>query len=435
MSNNAGVTVAGGEMGRAQFVPAEAAAIEPHTDTNPVLLKPEADRRNRVILDARVYGHIDAANWRDLKDADLVNLAMARHTSAPCLLVGDIDRGGVFAALAGTMLLLDPQEQVQGLLSNRFRATRSCLETQWSVCENWLLIRPVSALFRSCPTWPWPKKTLCPLPMMPRTQRPVKCCRRTGNRCRLAAARALLVPPPMNSSFCSCIDFAIRNLGVEMLQRCLIALALVSVLSACGQNYSEQPAAEALAEKNLTPIGGSPSENKPSEAVAQIPAYGETSRSGQLQSWNEVEVEVPASWQSEKPASSMRLAQYAVPAAHGGVAASLAVFGGTMGSVDDNITRWIGQFSQPDGSDSAAKARRWTLQSRGGLQATLVDVAGTYNGGMGMSGGEAEQDFRVLGAIVETGSTYLYLKLIGPVVEIADLEEGFEAMVGSMQGA
>jgi adenosylcobyric acid synthase len=158
MSNNAGVTSAGGEMGRSQIAQAEAAGIEPHTDMNPVLLKPEADRRSQVILHGRVHGHIDASNWRDLKrtlwsgvresyerlssaydliimegagspaeinlkSMDMVNLAMARHADAPCILVGDIDRGGVFAALAGTMLLLEPdeREQIKAFLINRFR--------------------------------------------------------------------------------------------------------------------------------------------------------------------------------------------------------------------------------------------------------------------------------------------------------------------------
>jgi adenosylcobyric acid synthase len=164
MSNNAGVTAEGGEMGRAQIVQAEAAGVEPHTDMNPVLLKPEADRRSQVILDGRVHGHIDAANWRDLKrtlwvavraaydrlaarydviimegagspaeinlkDADLVNLPMARHANARGLLVGDIDRGGVFAALAGTLYVLDPDEraQIHGLLINKFRGDPSLL--------------------------------------------------------------------------------------------------------------------------------------------------------------------------------------------------------------------------------------------------------------------------------------------------------------------
>jgi adenosylcobyric acid synthase len=158
MSNNAGVTAEGGEMGRAQIVQAEAAGIAPHTDMNPVLLKPEGDRRSQVILNGRIYGKIDASNWFDLKPrlweqvtaaydrlaarfdfivmegagspaeinlkaGDMVNLRMARHAGAPCLLVGDIDRGGVFAALAGTMLLLEPEErsQIAGFLINKFR--------------------------------------------------------------------------------------------------------------------------------------------------------------------------------------------------------------------------------------------------------------------------------------------------------------------------
>jgi len=164
MSNNAGVTPAGGEMGRAQIVQAAAAGIAPHTDMNPVLLKPEAQRRSQVILNGKVYGHITAQNWRDvkrllwdevraaydrlaarheviilegagspaeinLKGGDIVNLNMARHAQAPCLLVGDIDRGGVFAALAGTLLLLEPAEraQIQGFLINKFRGDPTLL--------------------------------------------------------------------------------------------------------------------------------------------------------------------------------------------------------------------------------------------------------------------------------------------------------------------
>lgn len=168
MSNNAGVTFAGGEMGRAQLVQAEAAGVAPHTDMNPVLLKPEAGPngrpRSQIILNGKVYGHISAANWADikrllwdevraaydrlatrydvivmegagspaeinLKAGDIVNLRMARHANAPCLLVGDIDRGGVFAALAGTMLLLEEDErrQIKGFLINKFRGDPTLL--------------------------------------------------------------------------------------------------------------------------------------------------------------------------------------------------------------------------------------------------------------------------------------------------------------------
>lgn len=164
MSNNAGVTPEGGEMGRAQIVQAAAARIEPHTDMNPVLLKPEANRRSQIVLNGKANGHIEAKNWFDikrtlwcevklaydrlaarydviimegagspaeinLKAGDIVNLRMARHADAKCLLIGDIDRGGVFAALAGTMLLLDPDEraQIQGFIINKFRGDPALL--------------------------------------------------------------------------------------------------------------------------------------------------------------------------------------------------------------------------------------------------------------------------------------------------------------------
>ena len=164
MSNNAGVTLEGGEMGRAQIVQAEAAGIYPHTDMNPVLLKPEGNRRSQVVLNGNVAGQLEARIWQEtkerlwsevtaaydrlsarydlivlegagspaeinLKAGDIVNLRMARHAGAACLLVGDIDRGGVFAALAGTMLLLEPEErrQVRGFLVNKFRGDPALL--------------------------------------------------------------------------------------------------------------------------------------------------------------------------------------------------------------------------------------------------------------------------------------------------------------------
>ena len=164
MSNNAGVTPEGGEMGRAQIVQAEAAGIAPHTDMNPVLLKPEADRRSQVVLNGKVAGHIEAGNWFarkqqlwtevcaaydrlarrfdvivlegagspaeiNLKPGDLVNMRMAHYADAACLLVGDIDRGGVFAALAGTLWLLEPADRsrIKGLVINKFRGDPALL--------------------------------------------------------------------------------------------------------------------------------------------------------------------------------------------------------------------------------------------------------------------------------------------------------------------
>ena len=158
MSLNAGVTPEGHEIARSTYVQAEAAGIAPHVDMNPVLLKPEAECRSQVVLDGRPWGRVDSANWFatkalfwehitaaldrlrarsdlvviegagspaeiNLMASDVANLKVARHAGAPALLVGDIDRGGVFAALLGTMVLLarDERDLVRGFVINKLR--------------------------------------------------------------------------------------------------------------------------------------------------------------------------------------------------------------------------------------------------------------------------------------------------------------------------
>ncbi len=158
MALNAGVTPAGDEIGRATIVQAEAAGVAPHVDMNPVLLKPEADGRSQIVLNGKPYGHLHAENWHtikpflwqhittaldrlrartdlviiegagspaeiNLKAGDIVNMRVAQYVNAPTLLVGDIDRGGVFAALVGTMVLLEPAERalIKAFVINKFR--------------------------------------------------------------------------------------------------------------------------------------------------------------------------------------------------------------------------------------------------------------------------------------------------------------------------
>jgi adenosylcobyric acid synthase len=165
MSNNSYVTASGGEIGRAQVNQAEAAGIEPETDMNPILLKPESDHRSQVVLNGRPYMTLDAGGFVEakqrlwpyvtsaldrlrerydavviegagspaeinLREADIVNMRVARYASAPVLLVGDIDRGGVFAHLVGTLELLDASERelIRGLVINKFRGASSLLE-------------------------------------------------------------------------------------------------------------------------------------------------------------------------------------------------------------------------------------------------------------------------------------------------------------------
>lgn len=158
MSNNAFVTVEGGEISRAQAVQAEAAGVTPTVDMNPVLLKPEGERGSQVVLRGKVWGHLRATEfltrkqllWEtveqslrrllaaydlviiegagspaeiNLRAGDIVNMRVAHAANAAVLLVGDIDRGGVFASLIGTLELLEPEDRarVQGFIINRFR--------------------------------------------------------------------------------------------------------------------------------------------------------------------------------------------------------------------------------------------------------------------------------------------------------------------------
>lgn len=165
MALNSCVTEEGLEMGRAQAMQAEAAGIRPMVCMNPVLLKPVGHAASQVIVNGEVLGNMGAKEYfayktqlipliRDafrklesmadiiviegagspaeinLRENDIVNMGMARMVDAPALLVGDIDRGGVFAQLLGTLALLDAEERnrVKGLIVNKFRGDRSILD-------------------------------------------------------------------------------------------------------------------------------------------------------------------------------------------------------------------------------------------------------------------------------------------------------------------
>lgn len=165
MALNSYVTAEGGEMGRAQVVQAQACGIEPSVAMNPILLKPSSDVGSQVIVNGRVYGNMTAEQYEafkpqlkkivvdaykslaqqydivviegagspaeiNLKANDIVNMGMADIADAPVLLVGDIDKGGVFASIAGTMLLLEHHERrrIKGVIINKFRGDVSILK-------------------------------------------------------------------------------------------------------------------------------------------------------------------------------------------------------------------------------------------------------------------------------------------------------------------
>jgi len=172
MSNNAAVCPDGSEIGRSTAVQAAACGLEPTADMNPILLKPERDARSQVIVNGRPMASLAARSyyerkremWRyataaldrlrkahelvilegagspvelNLKAGDIVNMAIARYAQAPVLLVGDIDRGGIFAQLLGTLWLLDEEERglVKGLIVNKFRGDIALFEDGVRILE------------------------------------------------------------------------------------------------------------------------------------------------------------------------------------------------------------------------------------------------------------------------------------------------------------
>jgi adenosylcobyric acid synthase len=172
MSNNAAVTPEGGEIGRAQALQALACRAQLHTDMNPVLLKPQSDRAAQVIVHGRMQGTLGAEYYRsrkgelldavlasynrlraaadlvivegagspaeiNLRDGDIANMGFARAANVPVVLVGDIDRGGVIASIAGTKAVIDPQDaaMIRGFLINKFRGDVRLFDDGYAAIE------------------------------------------------------------------------------------------------------------------------------------------------------------------------------------------------------------------------------------------------------------------------------------------------------------
>ena len=165
MSNNAAVTVDGGEIGRAQALQARACGIEPHTDMNPVLLKPETDLGSQVVVQGKARGHAKARAYQamkpdllgavresfarlqgnadlilvegagspaevNLRAGDIANMGFAEAVNCPVVLIGDIDRGGVIASLVGTHAVVpeDDRTRITAYLINKFRGDASLFD-------------------------------------------------------------------------------------------------------------------------------------------------------------------------------------------------------------------------------------------------------------------------------------------------------------------
>jgi len=179
MSLNSFVTLDGAEIGRAQAMQAAAAGVEPAADMNPVLLKPGSDRRSQVIVLGHPEAEADAVGYRahaprlrqvaldsltrlrdaydvvicegagspaeiNLRETDVANMGLARAAGLPVIVTGDIDRGGVFAAMYGTLALLSPEDQalISGFVINKFRGAPELLDSGLAMLRR-LTGRPV----------------------------------------------------------------------------------------------------------------------------------------------------------------------------------------------------------------------------------------------------------------------------------------------------
>jgi hypothetical protein len=145
----------------------------------------------------------------------------------------------------------------------------------------------------------------------------------------------------------------------------------------------------------------------------------------------------PDGWRSSPPGSTMRVAELVLPRAAGDMEDALLVvyyFGGSGGSVEDNITRWIGQVQQPDGRPSTAVAKRET-RTVNGLALTLVDVSGTYVAEMapGSTRRNNKPRFRLRAGVVQTPKGPYFIKLTGPEKTIARWDTAFAQFVGSFK--
>jgi len=183
MSLNSYITLDGKEMGRAQVLQAYAAGLKPEAYMNPILLKPTSDKKCQIIVNGKVYGNSTAMQYHNMKlefkdmlkehfenmekqfdiivmegagspaeinlrDRDIVNMGMAELVDAPVLIAGDIDKGGVFASLAGTMLLFteEEKERVKGTIINKFRGDVEILRPGLTMLEDIIKVPSIGAV-------------------------------------------------------------------------------------------------------------------------------------------------------------------------------------------------------------------------------------------------------------------------------------------------
>ncbi len=203
--------------------------------------------------------------------------------------------------------------------------------------------------------------------------------------------------------------------GARFLISFMVVVSLLILLAGCGNQNSEPVS-----------VSSSSSRLQPQTAQKLGGATGE-------KVFGLFRATIPSGWKEQTPTSSMRKAQYSLPGPGGDAELGVFNFPGQGGSVEANIDRWIGQFSQPDGSSSKSKAKTRQKQVSG-LPVTILDLSGTYSGGMmpGMSGGAPNSGYRMVAAVVETAEGPWFFKLVGPEKTVAEWLTSMDQMLDSI---
>ena len=206
-----------------------------------------------------------------------------------------------------------------------------------------------------------------------------------------------------------------------------LAVAMGVLALACKKSEppapSTPPPPAPSAEPTAAPPSASPHAAPPSAAPAGAPTAGGLT------------CKAPPPFEQRTPKSSMRVAEYGL---EGDASAELSVFyfgADQGGSVEANMSRWIGQFSQPNGSETQAKRSERTVK---GIDVALVEAQGTYSGGMGMPGAPqkaSQPDSMLLGAIAKGPQGAVFFKLTGPRSVVEHAKAGFDGLLESIQPA
>jgi hypothetical protein len=208
----------------------------------------------------------------------------------------------------------------------------------------------------------------------------------------------------------------------------VVALAFCLGLLACSKPSDSAPSSEtptAPAAKTPT-VPAAPSADS---VVTDTPTESDIKTAGGLK------FRAPKPFVSRRPKSPMRAAEFGLVTDSDGPS-ELAVFyfgADQGGSVDANVTRWVGQFKKPDGSEVEVKRSERSVKD---VPVALVETSGSYNGGMGVPGGPAPaaiEDAMLLGAIAKGPQGAVFFKFVGPRAQVESAREGFNALIDSLQ--